>query len=64
MENITRKKEVIIAAAMALFTTALVAFSKSIQADLLGAFLAGAGAAVTVGYIISTNKKIKQAGKK
>ena len=64
MRNITRKKEVTVAAIIALFTTALVALVKSVGADIVGAFIAGAGTAVTVGYVIITNNMIKQARKK
>jgi hypothetical protein len=64
MGNITRKKEVTVAAIIALFTTALVALVKSVGADIVGAFIAGAGTAVTVGYVIITNNMIKQARKK
>jgi hypothetical protein len=64
MGNITRKKEVIVAAIMAISTTAVVALAKNVGADIVGAFIAGAGAAVTVGYVIITNNMIKQARKK
>ena len=63
MESITRKKEVIVAATMALFTTAVVALAKSVGADMVAAFIAGAGTVVTVGFVIIANMKIKLARK-
>ena len=64
MGGITRKKEVAVAAAMAIVTTAAVAVAKGVGADIAGAFIAGAGTAATVGYVIITNMMIKQARSK
>lgn len=64
MENMTRRKEVAVAAAMPLFTTTVVAFAKSVGVDIIAAFIAGAGAAVTVRFVIIANIKIERARKK
>ena len=64
MANIIRKKEVAVAAAMAIVTTSAVAVAKGVGADMAEAFIAGAGTAATVGYVIITNMVIKQARRK
>lgn len=64
MRNIMRKKEVTIAAILAILMTALVVLAKSEGADTVRAFIAGAGTGVTVGYVIITNRIIKQARNK
>lgn len=48
MGNITRKKEVTVTAIIVIFTTAVAALAKSMGADTVGAFIAGAGTAVTM----------------
>jgi hypothetical protein len=50
-------KEVAVAAAMAIVTTAAVAVAKGVGADI-------AGTAATVGYVIITNMMVKQARRK
>jgi hypothetical protein len=61
MLTITRNKEVGIAAMLAILTTAAVVIAKGAGSEIVAAFIAGAGSAVTVGYVVITNIKIKQA---
>ena len=64
MENLTRRKELAVASAIALVTTAAVIVAKSVGAVIVASFLAGAGTAITVGYVIIANRMLKQAGRK
>ena len=61
MENLTRRKDLIAAGAIAVVTTAAVAIAKAIGAVIAGAFLAGAGTSLTAAYVIIANTMIKQA---
>jgi hypothetical protein len=61
MLTITRNKEVGITAMLAILTTAAVVIAKGAGSEIVAAFIAGAGSAVTVGYVVITNIKIKQA---
>ena len=64
MEGKTRKRELAVATAVAIVTTAAVAIVKAVGADIAGAFIAGAGTATTIGYVVITNMMIKQARRK
>jgi hypothetical protein len=64
MGNMTRKKEVAIAAVIAVVTTAAVALAKEAGSHIVAVFIAGAGTAVTVGYVVLTNIAISQARRK
>ena len=61
MENLTRRKELVVAGAIAVVTTAAVAIAKAIGAVLAGAFLEGEGTSLTAAYVIIANTTIKQA---
>lgn len=61
MKKVTRRREVATAAAIAIATTAAVALAKGAGSDIVAAFMAGAGSATTVGYIVLTNIAIHQA---
>jgi len=64
MENVTRRKEVAIAALIAVVTTAAVVLAKGAGSDIVAAFITGAGSAITIGYVILTNRAIQQAKRK
>lgn len=61
MKPVTRTREVLIAAAIALATTAVVALVRASGSNIAAAFIAGAGSATTVGYVALTNIAIRQA---
>jgi len=61
MGTVTRRKEVAIAAVIAVVTTAVVALAKGVGSDIVAAFIAGAGSTATVGYVVLTNIAIEQA---
>ena len=61
MKKVTRRREVATAVAIAVATTAAVALAKGVGSDTVAAFIAGAGFATTVGYVVLTNIAIHQA---
>jgi hypothetical protein len=61
VKKVTRRREVATAAAIAVATTAAVALAKAAGSDIVAAFIAGAGSAITVGYVVLTNIAIHRA---
>jgi hypothetical protein len=59
MKNLTRRKEIAVAGMIAL-TTAAVIIAKILGAIIPAIFLAGAGSAITIRYVIIANAVIKQ----
>jgi hypothetical protein len=63
MENLTRRKVMTTATTIAIVTIVAVIIAKTIGALIIGAFLAGAGTALTIGFVVLANIWIRQAGR-
>lgn len=60
MRNLTRRKMLTTATTIAILTIAAVMLSKMIGAIIIGAFLAGAGTVITIGFVIFANIWIRK----